>query len=671
MSHGPSETDLQILRSRLSAVEQLLEVYEKTAVEQTDKLYQEIIERKRIASELAFRNVILSTQQETSLDGILVVDENGIIISHNQRFVGLWGLDPGTIETKHHLQALQPVLHNVVDPEGFVSRLTFLYEHREEKAREEIVFKDGRVFDRYTSPMFGPDGDYQGRVWYLRDITERVSADKALREREDILRNITDTAQDAVVMMNDEGDILFWNGAAERIFGYTTQDAVGAKLHLLIIPLRFRDAHLKGLHDFKTRGQGPLIGKTVEVTALKKDGTEFPLELSLAAVKVKDKWCATGIARDIGERKLADLEMKMIHSELKMLYEVSQATSRTIELKKLLSEVLQVLAGTGIFPFEIKGAIFLLEGERLRLASFVNLTEETLAPCEPCLEIRHGNSLCDLARERGEVIVSGNSLKDERHAQCRRGNHPHGHVIVPLKAMDAVIGVLSIYTRPDTEISDRVLNLLSSIGNQIGIAINNSRLYEETKGFSLHDPLTGLANRRFLQIQMEKSFETARRYREDLSVIMLDIDYFKRYNDTHGHLEGDRLLVQLAEVILREMRRADYVFRYGGEEFLIILPETGSVPACEAAERLRKVVEQETGVTISLGLATLTPTMQKKEELIEKADKSLYLAKQGGRNRVESVPSQNGSDSVPIQEHKSRLNRGSNSYDESGNDNPI
>ena len=116
---------------------------------------------------------------------------------------------------------------------------------------------------------------------------------------------------------------------------------------------------------------------------------------------------------------------------------------------------------------------------------------------------------------------------------------------------------------------------------------------------------------------------------------MLDIDHFKQYNDTHGHLEGDRLLTRLAEVLLKELRDTDYVFRYGGEEFLVLLPNTELLMAHAAAERLRAAVEREVGVTISLGVAVFLDSMQGKESLVKAADAALYRAKNGGRNRVE------------------------------------
>jgi len=487
----------------------------------------------------------------------------------------------------------------------------------------------------------------------IRDITERKLAEQKLRESEEKFRNITDTAQDAVVMLDGIGNILFWNRAAERIFGHAAGEALGRGLHSLLIPPRFREEHLRGFERFRATGQGPLIGKTVELPAIKRDGTEIPIELSISAVKIKDQWCAIGIARDITERKLAEAELarqserlRTMNTELQALYEVSLAMSRNIDMEKLLTEVLQTISRTGIFPFEVRGTIFLVEGGELRLTSFVNLAEDGSGSWEPCGKRDPSHCLCGLALETGEIVISHNSRKDRRHGACNPDEPPHGHVILPLKARDTVVGVLTLYTEPDVVIGEQVLKLLSSIGNQIGIAVSNAKLFEETKSSSLHDPLTGLANRRFLDIQMEKSLESAKRYGDRLAVIMLDIDHFKRYNDTYGHPEGDRLLVQVAEILVRELRKSDYVFRYGGEEFLAMLPGANWETAREAAERLRETVASQAGITVSLGVASLSRSLQRKDVLISAADSALYQAKQKGRNRVEISPDSNGFEEV-------------------------
>jgi diguanylate cyclase (GGDEF)-like protein len=328
-------------------------------------------------------------------------------------------------------------------------------------------------------------------------------------------------------------------------------------------------------------------------------------------------------------RHRLDLEKK--NSELKALYEVSLAINRTIEMEGLLAGVLQALVEMELFRFERKGAAFTLEGNTLSLVSHIGLSEAQVELCGRTLNME---CLCGLAVTEGEILFCRNSREDARHI-IRYPDMPlHGDVILPLKTSDKVVGVISLYIRPEAEISELDVMLLTTLANQIGIAVNNARLFEEAKTGSLHDHLTGLPNRRFLQIQMDKCIEAVKRYGEYLSVIMLDIDHFKRYNDRLGHVKGDGLLVHLAGILARETRSADFVFRYGGEEFLIILPRTGQKPACDVAERIRRVVETDTEVTISLGVAFYREGSNNCESLIQSADTALYQAKRDGRNLV-------------------------------------
>ncbi len=327
-------------------------------------------------------------------------------------------------------------------------------------------------------------------------------------------------------------------------------------------------------------------------------------------------------------------ELQRSNLVLKALHRVSQVLSRTIDLETLLEDVLRAFSEIEIFRFEEKGAAFLVEGEELRIAASIGLSETELGPCD---HVRLGECLCGLAALTGEIVISANSQEDDRHVIGRLDTPPHGHLVLPLKTAGAVVGVLCFHINPGTDIKDWELKLLDALGSQIGIAVNNARLYGEARSDSLQDPLTGLGNRRSMQMQIEKSIEATNRYGEKLSVIMMDIDHFKEYNDTHGHLEGDRLLVRLAGILSQEMRRTDYIFRYGGEEFLVILPETDLDSACEAAERMRKAVEEEIGVTISLGVASCREETRDATGLIRSADVALYRAKQKGRNRVETA----------------------------------
>jgi len=142
------------------------------------------------------------------------------------------------------------------------------------------------------------------------DITERKKAEEALKESEDKFKTISSSARDAIIMIDNEGKISYWNYAAEKLFGYTSKEILGKNLHKVIAPQRYIKAYARGFKKFQVTGNGDAVGKTLELNALKKDGTEFPVELSMSSVKIKGKWNAIGIIRDITERKKAEEEIQ-------------------------------------------------------------------------------------------------------------------------------------------------------------------------------------------------------------------------------------------------------------------------------------------------------------------------------------------------------------------------
>jgi len=143
-----------------------------------------------------------------------------------------------------------------------------------------------------------------------KEIDERKRAEEELRESEERLRTMSDSAQDAIIMMNPEGNISFWNRAAEEILGYSSEEVIGSDLHRLLAPERFRESQLEGFRKFRQTGEGSAVGQTLELAAVRKGGEEFPIELSLSAVRLQDGWHAIGIIRDITERKRAEEELQ-------------------------------------------------------------------------------------------------------------------------------------------------------------------------------------------------------------------------------------------------------------------------------------------------------------------------------------------------------------------------
>ncbi len=199
--------------------------------------------------------------------------------------------------------------------------------------------------------------------------------------------------------------------------------------------------------------------------------------------------------------------------------------------------------------------------------------------------------------------------------------------------------------------------ILSAIASQLVIAVENSRLYKLTRQLSMTDGLTGLYNFRYLQERLAEETERARRYRHEVSLLMIDTDQFKEFNDRFGHPAGDAALAELGRVLHGAVREVDVVCRYGGEEFAIVLPETGARGAYVAAENLRDAVREhrfcngegvaECQLTVSIGFATYPQHAADCEELLREADDALYRAKHEGRDRVRA-PLAKGSQSAAV-----------------------
>jgi len=340
------------------------------------------------------------------------------------------------------------------------------------------------------------------------------------------------------------------------------------------------------------------------------------------------------IAQENAERKILEQSQDLLekNNELSMINDVSRVLGTSIDMTVLLPKILQtVVERLAVLRIMRKGGIFIVNGEKLELVAHLGHDEDFLRMHE---NLTTDDCLCGLAARTGELITSQYSHGDSRHTICYHGMPEHAHLIVPLTSGARVMGVLFLYLPPGVTIGETYLSLLRSLGNQIGMAIDNARLYEETKQLSLHDPLTGLANRRHLDLNLQHAMSQADRYGKPLSIAILDIDLFKQYNDSRGHAAGDQLLIKVAKLICDGRRDSDLAARFGGDEFLLILPETDLAGAQEVTERIRLIIAEQCEVTVSVGLAVYRPEMSQ-EQFIKAADAALYRAKERGRDRIE------------------------------------
>jgi diguanylate cyclase (GGDEF)-like protein len=216
-------------------------------------------------------------------------------------------------------------------------------------------------------------------------------------------------------------------------------------------------------------------------------------------------------------------------------------------------------------------------------------------------------------------------------------------VAVPLVKGSRLIGVLEIaLSRGVVKLDDDTVDVLVATAGHAATAIDAAQLYALSDTLSRSDPLTGLANRRQLDQDLELEVERAARYHRPLAFMMIDIDHFKRVNDTFGHARGDVVLAEVAALLRSHMRAGDTVYRYGGEEFAVLARETDVAGARLVADRLRRAVaerydvktEDDVAVTISGGIAAISPDIESAVDLVTGADRALYAAKRAGRNRV-------------------------------------
>ncbi|GEM_PF-5148225 len=348
-----------------------------------------------------------------------------------------------------------------------------------------------------------------------------------------------------------------------------------------------------------------------------------------------------GVVRAFGEILAMTLDATLLYGEVRRsrdqmatLFQITIDITSHLQLEELLGSI-------------VRRTVTLLDG----FCGGVRLVERTESVWEygpitfwPVGENNNDLFLALESETRG-VVENGRSKVIEISPPTAKASGEGGSgsnavaIIVPMKWEGDVIGVLYVLMdrqgRPFAETDASLLNLLAS---QAAIAVQNSRLYENCQTLAVTDPLTGLYNRRFFSEELGKEISRSVREGKPLSLIVLDVDFLKKHNDSRGHLEGDKLLCGIAEVLRLVVRESDTASRYGGDEFAALLPGATEAEALQIAERIRSEVESGelagAAISVSVGVATFPTDACEAENLMLMADRRLYAAKALGRNRV-------------------------------------
>ena len=324
------------------------------------------------------------------------------------------------------------------------------------------------------------------------------------------------------------------------------------------------------------------------------------------------------------------------------LQSISNAVASSLELDEILNNVIRLLKDSFGYTYI---SIYLLDGNVLYLGAELGYPDTMLIHEIPITSGVIGRTA---RTQKTQFIRDVSTDSDFLQASYEVKNE----IAVPLIKDNNVLGVLNVESKGDVPLTENDVNVLNTLAGSVAVAIDNARLHAEVKLMAMTDVVSGLANRRAFDETLYAEITRASRYSQPISLIILDLDSFKEYNDKWGHPAGDIRLREIADLLRSNVRDPDMAARYGGEEFAVILPNTSKGGAIRLAERLRYSAESSapqksedncpiSGYTISLGVATYPDDATSMEELLLMADNAELMAKRLGKNQVYAANSEN------------------------------
>ncbi len=425
----------------------------------------------------------------------------------------------------------------------------------------------------------------------MRNQVRPLVAQMAAEQRR--TRVILENSNDAFIAIGADGRITDWNSEARRTFGWSPEEAIGQRLAELIIPPGQRAAHAAGFERFKKSGTGPVVNQRLDVAALHKDGHTFMAELSVAAFFDQDGYVAHAFMRDITERLAAQKKIADSEHHLRGITE---------NLPVLIAYI-----------------------DRLEHLLFANKTFGDWLGVDPQAVVKQplrlvGTSLYEDRPDMLKAALQGQRSSFDSVLDRDDGRVRHLHTVyVPDEGPDGqVVGVYALST--DVTAAKEVERHLEQL----------SRI----------DQLTGLSNRRNFEERLEQAMARSRRSKRPMALVFMDVDHFKRINDTHGHAAGDAVLKEFAARLQGAIRVTDMVARLGGDEFVVVIEGLNTVEeATVVSEKLVSAIREPMAVgaqpllvTASMGLAYYDGHGSSAEALVAKADRALYRAKAAGRD---------------------------------------
>jgi diguanylate cyclase (GGDEF)-like protein/PAS domain S-box-containing protein len=477
----------------------------------------------------------------------------------------------------------------------------------------------------------------QARIVVAYDITDRKRAEDALRQSEARLRSIVDSAFDAVVVMDSRGGITEWNAQAERTFGWSREQIIGRSLSDTIIPARYREAHQKGLRVFLETGREALLNRRIEISAMHRRGHEFPVELTVAPVRLGEAWIFSSFVRDITERVQQQDKIARFSRIQAVLSGINSAIVRIHDRHELFEEACRIASQQAAFHIAWIG---LVEGDTLKPVAVAGAGSGFIAKI---IEAGSGIELSPggLARRAvdGQCTVFSNDLTDNPNLDfVRREAISHGcqsAVALPLLVSGKTIGIFMLYCDQKNFFDDEEIGLLEELAGDVSFALTFISQREKADFLAYYDPLTGLPNRALFFDRLTQHLNATRGH-SNVALIVLDLDRFRMVNETLGRQGGDALLQALTGRLRDMVQDQDTVARIGADSFALAFPGTWRAEEVAFAMELRNrklfgqpfvLGGEELRVSAAAGIALAPCDGETAEVLFANAEAALRKAK--------------------------------------------
>ncbi|MGH8636077.1 MAG: diguanylate cyclase, partial [Burkholderiales bacterium] len=553
----------------------------------------------------------------------------------------LFGREPGD-PAKPTFEFLE---REVLRPEDIAGVRAALRHTQAEGRINEFEFRirhpDGAV--RILASRASRDTDAGGTVvrmkGTLRDVTEKRQAEEREREQLAFVQTVIDAIPSPVCYQDTSGYYLGCNDAFCRYAGRRRDEILGRTAYDLL-PAEQADLFERKNADMLRDG-----GAQTFEARLTVNGRDYDVLMHRAAYPRPDGSIGgiVGVVTDITERKMAQAQLASMVEELTRKNEEARAIAALGEaLQSCLSveEALEALSKT--LPETLpgtRGVLYMMDATGMRVQRAAAWGSQAqvhdVFTANDCLALRRGQARCvtDTARE----------------LNCRHftGTLPGSYGCIPLFAHGDILGLLHLQPEegPGATHCDRVqlLQLVTTITEHVALALANLGLRERLREQATRDALTGLYNRNYMHEWLDLELHRSRRNGQSIAAILIDVDHFKRFNDTFGHDAGDQVLREVGALLKGLARRSDVACRIGGEELVVLLPNATSQAARRRAEELRAAIAtlrlEHAGrplgaITVSAGVASFPDSASDLTTLLKAADEALYEAKRGGRDRV-------------------------------------